>query len=102
VSGLLYIYFLLFLLFSFSSFLSLANTFILQSFLTAGASAVYLFLYSIFYFVTTLEIEQFVSGLLYFGYTLIIAIAFFVLTGTIGFYACYYFVRKIYSSIHVD
>jgi hypothetical protein len=56
VSGLLSLYI-------FSSFpslllLSLANTFILQSFLTAGASAVYLFLYSIFYFVTTLEIEQ--------------------------------------------
>jgi len=73
-----------------------------RSFLTSGASALYLFLYSIFYFVTTLEIEEFVSGLLYFGYTLIMSIAFFVLTGTIGFYACYYFVRKIYSSIHVD
>jgi len=73
-----------------------------RSFLTSGASALYLFLYSIFYFVTSLEIEQFVSGLLYFGYTLIMSIAFFVLTGTIGFYACYFFVRQIYSSIHVD
>lgn len=73
-----------------------------RSFLTAGASAFYMFLYSIFYFSTTLHIEKFVSGLLYFGYTLIMTIAFFVLTGTIGFYACYFFVRKIYSSIHVD
>jgi transmembrane 9 superfamily protein 2/4 len=70
--------------------------------LTAGASAFYMFLYAIFYFATNLEIEKFVSGLLYFGYTLIMAIAFFVLTGTIGFYACHFFVRKIYSSIHVD
>eukprot|EP00026_Physarum_polycephalum_P004257 Phypoly_transcript_04274.p1 GENE.Phypoly_transcript_04274~~Phypoly_transcript_04274.p1 ORF type:complete len:650 (+),score=111.27 Phypoly_transcript_04274:187-2136(+) len=73
-----------------------------RSFLTAGASAFYMFLYAIFYFVTNLDIEKFVSGLLYFGYTLIMTIAFFVLTGTIGFYACLFFVRKIYSSIHVD
>jgi transmembrane 9 superfamily protein 2/4 len=73
-----------------------------RSFLTAGASAFYMFLYAIFYFATNLDIEKFVSGLLYFGYTLIMTIAFFVLTGTIGFYACHFFVRKIYSSIHVD
>jgi len=73
-----------------------------RSFLTAGASAFYMLLYAVFYFVTNLHIEKFVSGLLYFGYTLIMTIGFFVLTGTIGFYACYFFVRKIYSSIHVD
>ncbi len=28
-----------------------------------------MFLYAVFYFFTKLEIEQFVSGLLYFGYT---------------------------------
>jgi transmembrane 9 superfamily protein 2/4 len=73
-----------------------------RSFLTAGASAFYMFLYAIFYFISNLDIEKFVSGLLYFGYTLIMTIAFFVLTGSIGFYACYFFVRKIYSAIHVD
>lgn len=73
-----------------------------RSFLTAGASAFYMFMYSIFYFFTNLDIEQFVSGVLYFGYTLIMAFAFFVLTGTIGFYACFLFVRKIYGQIKVD
>lgn len=73
-----------------------------RSYLTAGASAFYMFLYSIFYFFTKLEIQKFVSALLYFGYTLIMAFAFFVLTGTIGFYACLLFVRKIYSQIKVD
>merc|ERR1711981_1531727 len=38
-----------------------------RSFLTSGSSAVYLFLYSIFYFFTKLEITKFVSGLLFFG-----------------------------------
>ena len=35
-------------------------------------------------------------------YMLIGSYAFFVLTGTIGFYACFWFVRKIYSSVKID
>lgn len=73
-----------------------------RSYLTAGASAFYMFLYSIFYFFTKLEIQKFVSGLLYFGYTFIMSFAFFVLTGTVGYYACLFFVRKIYGQIKVD
>jgi len=73
-----------------------------RSYLTSGASAFYMFLYSIFYFATRLEINTFVSVLVYFGYTLIMAAAFFVLTGTIGYYACFMFVRKIYSQVKVD
>jgi len=73
-----------------------------RSYLTAGASALYMFLYSIFYFFTKLEIQKFVSGLLYFGYTFIMSFGFFVLTGTIGYYACLFFVRKIYAQIKVD
>jgi len=70
-----------------------------RSYLTSGSSALYLFLYSIFYFFTKLEITSPVSVILYFGYTLIMAIIFFVLTGSIGFYSCYFFVRKIYGII---
>ncbi|KAJ0263992.1 Transmembrane 9 superfamily member 7 [Hirschfeldia incana] len=73
-----------------------------RAYLTAGSSAFYLFLYSIFYFFTKLEITKLVSGMLYFGYMIIISYAFFVLTGTIGFYACFWFVRKIYSSVKID
>ncbi|KAH7365630.1 hypothetical protein KP509_18G038600 [Ceratopteris richardii] len=73
-----------------------------RSYLTSGSSALYLFLYAAFYFVTKLEITKLVSGLLYFGYMLIISYSFFVLTGTIGFYACFWFVRKIYSSVKID
>ncbi|XP_042452172.1 transmembrane 9 superfamily member 7-like [Zingiber officinale] len=73
-----------------------------RAYLTAGSSAVYLFAYSAFYFVTKLEITKFVSGILYFGYMLIASYAFFVLTGTMGFYACFWFVRKIYSSVKID
>merc|ERR1719389_987057 len=73
-----------------------------RSFLTAGSSAGYMFAYSVFYFFTKLEITKLVSGLLYFGYMSIAALVFFVSTGTIGFYACYWFVWKIFSAIKVD
>eukprot|EP00002_Diphylleia_rotans_P032695 TRINITY_DN6881_c0_g2_i1.p1 TRINITY_DN6881_c0_g2~~TRINITY_DN6881_c0_g2_i1.p1 ORF type:complete len:640 (-),score=131.97 TRINITY_DN6881_c0_g2_i1:295-2214(-) len=73
-----------------------------RSFLTSGASAIYIFLYSVFYFVTKLEIHSFVSALLFFSYTTIICILFFVLTGTIGYFSCLWFVRKIYASVKID
>ena len=73
-----------------------------RSFLTSGSSAGYMFAYSVFYFFTKLEITKLVSGLLYFGYMSIAALVFFVSTGTIGFYACYWFVWKIFSAIKVD
>jgi len=40
--------------------------------------------------------------MLYFGYMFMISFSFFILTGTIGFYSCFWFVNKIYSSIKVD
>ncbi|XP_051204160.1 transmembrane 9 superfamily member 10 [Lolium perenne] len=73
-----------------------------RSYLTAGSSAVYLFLYAGFYFFTKLDITRAVSGLLYFGYMLIASYAFFVLTGTVGFCACFWFTRLIYSSVKID
>lgn len=73
-----------------------------RSYLTSGSSAFYLFIYATFYFFTKLNITKLVSGILYFGYMMIASYAFFVLTGTIGFYACLWFTRLIYSSVKID
>lgn len=73
-----------------------------RSFLTSGFTAFYLFIYCFHYFVTKLPIQDAASTFLYFGYTLIIVFLFFLLTGTIGFFACFWFVRKIYSVVKVD
>ncbi|KAG0554779.1 hypothetical protein KC19_12G118200 [Ceratodon purpureus] len=73
-----------------------------RAFLTSGSSAIYLFLYAAFYFFTKLDITKVVSGALYFGYMVIISYSFFVLTGTMGFCACYWFVRVIYGSVKID
>jgi transmembrane 9 superfamily protein 2/4 len=40
--------------------------------------------------------------ILYFVYMTTIAYGFFILTGTIGFYACYWFIRQIYAAIKID
>ena len=42
-----------------------------RSFVVSGGSAVYVAAYSVFYFVTKLEIDEFVPTLLYFSYTVI-------------------------------
>jgi len=73
-----------------------------RSFLSVGASALYLFFYAVFYFFTKLQITENISIAVYFGYTLIITIIFLTFTGSIGFFASFWFVRKIYSSIKVD
>lgn len=73
-----------------------------QSFLTSGSSALYLFLYSGFYFVTKLEIKGVVPAILFFGYMLLVSFTFFLFTGTIGFLACYLFISKIYTSVKID
>ena len=73
-----------------------------RSFLTAGSSALYLFLYSIVYFATKLEITSPISILLYFGYMATASWGFFLLTGSIGFISTLAFVQRIYSAIKVD
>uniref|UniRef100_UPI00358F2CDA transmembrane 9 superfamily member 2-like isoform X2 n=1 Tax=Myxine glutinosa TaxID=7769 RepID=UPI00358F2CDA len=73
-----------------------------RSFLTSGFTAMYLLIYAMHYFATHLHLAGLASIFLYFGYTLIMAIIFFLLTGTVGFLACLWFVRTIYSVVKVD
>lgn len=73
-----------------------------RSYLTSGFTSVYLFLYCCYYFNTKLQIEDAASAFLYFGYTTIMVFLFNLLTGSIGFFACFWFIRKIYSVVKVD
>lgn len=72
-----------------------------RAYLTSGSTALYLFVYCIHYF-TRISISGAASTFLYFGYTSIMVLLFFLLTGTVGFFACFWFVRKIYSVVKVD
>ncbi|XP_041968670.1 transmembrane 9 superfamily member 4 isoform X2 [Aricia agestis] len=73
-----------------------------KSFIVSGGSAVYILIYSVFYFFTKLEITEFIPTLLYIGYTGLMVLTFWLLTGTIGFFAAYTFIKKIYGAVKID
>ncbi|KAJ8017171.1 hypothetical protein DPEC_G00014980 [Dallia pectoralis] len=73
-----------------------------RTFLVSGGSAFYVLIYAIFYFINKLDIVEFIPSLLYFGYTALMVLSFWLLTGTIGFYAAYMFIRKIYAAVKID
>ncbi|XP_050512537.1 transmembrane 9 superfamily member 4 [Diabrotica virgifera virgifera] len=73
-----------------------------RSFIVSGGSALYILGYSLFYFMTVLEITEFIPTLLYISYTGLMVFTFWLLTGSIGFFAAYAFVRKIYAAVKID
>jgi len=73
-----------------------------KSFAISGGSALYVMGYAIFYYMTKLDIIGFIPTLMYFTYSFLMALTFWILTGTIGFYAAYYFLTRIYSAVKID
>ena len=70
-----------------------------RSFLAPGFSAVYIFVYCIIYYFQSLTHSTFVPTVLYFGYSFIASTVFFLVTGIVGFLACFWFTMAIYESI---
>ncbi|GMH12553.1 hypothetical protein Nepgr_014394 [Nepenthes gracilis] len=74
-----------------------------KAFFASGSVALYVFLYSISYLVFDLQsLSGSISAILYMGYSLIIAIAIMLSTGTIGFLMSFYFVHYLFSSVKID
>lgn len=73
-----------------------------RSFISAGSSGGYMFLYSIWYFYSKLSITSFVPSVLYFSYMAMCSMTFAIITGSIGFYASLWFIRQIYGAIKID
>jgi transmembrane 9 superfamily protein 2/4 len=95
-----------------------------RAFMTAGASAGYVFANALIYWATKLQLGGLAGSVLYVGYSALISFLFFILTGmsflhphdhsnvisrdsnnspgSIGFFASWAFVQKIYGSIKVD
>ena len=73
-----------------------------RSFFNSASAGIYLFAYSIVYFRTQLEIEEFVPTLLYYGYMAMISIIFCLVTGAIGLLSSWLFVWQIYGAVKVD
>jgi transmembrane 9 superfamily protein 2/4 len=91
-----------------------------RAFLAAGTSAVYIFLNALLYLISKLSLGGLAGTVLYIGYSALLSFLFFVLTGeimllvpvfcatanhvsgSIGFFASWMFVQKIYGSIKID
>lgn len=67
-----------------------------------GACAGYTCLYAIWYNLTELDMDGIIPMILYCSYMGVFAATVFLVTGTIGFTACFWFNLQIYGSIKVD
>lgn len=72
-----------------------------QSVFIGSGSAVWIFLYCVWFYWTKLHIQGFVSGLLFFSYSLLACTVYGLLTGTVGFLTAYAFVRRIYGYVSI-
>lgn len=73
-----------------------------RSFLIGGGSAFWLLIYGLYYWVSRLSLDSLTSVVLYMGYLLLLVLIDFVATGTIGFLAAYWAVRRLYTAIRID
>lgn len=91
-----------------------------RSFTTGGGSALWLLLYGVFYWASRLSLDSLASVVLYIGYlsaqisfhflpgaptngrldasSLLLSLANFLLTGSIGFLASYFAIRRLYGT----
>ncbi|CAH6780155.1 Gm364 [Phodopus roborovskii] len=73
-----------------------------RAFMTSSFTSFYVLIYAIHYFFTKLHVTSIGSVFMYFGYTLILVLVFFLFTGTIGFFSCFSFITTIYNVMKVD
>lgn len=74
-----------------------------KSFFASGSVSVYIFFYSINYLVFDLKsLSGPVSAILYLGYSLLMAMAVMLATGSVGFLSSLLFVHRLFSSVKID
>ncbi|KAJ7188196.1 hypothetical protein C8R46DRAFT_13709 [Mycena filopes] len=73
-----------------------------RAFLTGGGSAFWLLAYGLFFWASRLSLHSMSSAILYLGYLVLLVMLDFLITGTIGFLASYWAVRRLYSAIRID
>ncbi|QRW21542.1 transmembrane 9 superfamily member 1 [Rhizoctonia solani] len=73
-----------------------------RAFMIGGGSAFWVLAYGVFYWLTRLSLDSFSSVVLYAGYLFLIALFDFLITGSIGFLATYWSMRRLYSAIRID
>ncbi|KAM3255553.1 hypothetical protein ACQJBY_048657 [Aegilops geniculata] len=72
------------------------------SFFSAASTALYVYLYSIYYYHVKTKMSGFFQTSFYFGYTLMFCLGLGILCGAIGYVGSTLFVRRIYRNIKCD
>lgn len=72
------------------------------SFLAAGSTSAYVYIYSIYYFFFKTKMYGLFQTSFYFGYMALFSGGLGILCGTVGFIGTSIFVRKIYSTVKID
>jgi transmembrane 9 superfamily protein 2/4 len=73
-----------------------------QSFFIAGSCAFYVLGYSLIMLLLSLFRTSFVSACLYIGYSFLVSFLVFVLVGSVGYVATFFFLRRIYATVKID
>ena len=72
------------------------------SFLTAGSTGIYIFIYSIFYYIYRSYMTGILQATIFFGYISAVSYAFFLMLGATGWWATFIFLKQIYGAIKSD
>jgi transmembrane 9 superfamily protein 3 len=72
------------------------------SFLSSASTALYVFLYSIYFFIAKTKMNGILQTLFYFGYTGIFCLALGMVCGTVGYYSTSVFIKRIYRDIKTE
>merc|ERR1719401_312823 len=73
-----------------------------KSFLNCASAGFYLFLYSLWFLTSKLDLVGVLPVMVYLTYMSMISIAFGLMCGTIGYLSCFWFTRSIYGAVKVD
>ena len=73
-----------------------------SSLVNGGATGLFIFAYSFFYFFHRSNMNGLLQLSFYFGYTGIVSYAFFMMLGFVGFMSSFTFVDYIYSAVKTD
>eukprot|EP01114_Cavostelium_apophysatum_P019508 TRINITY_DN630_c0_g1_i1.p1 TRINITY_DN630_c0_g1~~TRINITY_DN630_c0_g1_i1.p1 ORF type:complete len:594 (-),score=172.03 TRINITY_DN630_c0_g1_i1:78-1859(-) len=72
------------------------------SFLSSASTAVYVFLYAVYFFFKKTKMWGFLQTSFYFGYNFMFCLGLGILCGAIGFIGTSIFVKKIYQNVKID
>merc|ERR1719296_522022 len=73
-----------------------------KSFANCASAGIYLFMYSLWFLTSKLDLVGVLPVLVYLTYMSMISIAFGLMCGTVGYMSCFWFTRKIYAAVKVD